>query len=219
MIDQVLFNWAPIVIVAAVVAFLADWFLTVAGARAAVGVRDRWSVEGSYEMNPAWTAAVDRGRWINARVVAVAGIIALTLALVWVLDDISRREVARPLINGPSIFPAAAGVFLLLEAPTLMQHVGNLTQFRAMADPLATSGQLRIARWFSLQQVALVYLRFSVLWLALAGLSLQMFFVGGALGCAVVGFRFRRLAGAARASSSAGASQGGAGQPAVEPLK
>jgi hypothetical protein len=206
-IDQVLFDWAPIVIAAAALAFLADWLLTIAGAKAALRIRDRWSVEGSYEMNPAWVDAVERGRWLSARALVTDVFVAILLSFTWLLDDLARREMLQPLINGPSIFPAVAGAFLLVQVPTLMQHVGNLTQFRAMADPLSMTGQLRIARWFSLQQVALSYLRFAILWLALACLSAQVFFVGGAVGCAATWVRFRGVAAAARASSVSGSLQ------------
>ena len=181
-----------------VAAFVADWLLTVAGARAYVAVRDRWSVEGSYEMNPSWVASVESGRWVTLRVVAVAGLVALLLGGVWLAG--TYLEDLYPTDSGIAVmfFSLGAGALLLVQAPTLMNHVRNLTQFRSMSDPTAVTGQLRVSRWLALSQVSWIYLDFAVLWLLLWVVSLQAFFLGGVIGSLVVGLRFRRLADEAR---------------------
>ena len=189
MLDENLFRWAPVVAVLPGIAFLVDWLLTVAGAKAAAQVRDRWSVEGSYEMNPVWAAAVDRGAWVNWRILLVAALIAALMGVLWLTTR---------LVELPAVFALGAGMMLLVQAPTLMNHAGNLAQFRALADKNAASGQLTISRRLALSQVGWLYLRFAVLWLVLSAASLQAFFLGGAIGCLVVGVRFWRLSRAAR---------------------
>ena len=167
MIDQRLFDWAPLVVAVTVAAFVADWLLTVAGARAYVAVRDRWSVEGSYEMNPSWMSSVESGRLLTVRVLAVAGLVVMLLGGVWLAG--TYLEDLYPTDSGIAVmfFSLGAGALLLVQAPTLMNHVRNLTQFRAMSDPTAVIGQLRVSRWLTLSQVAWIYLDFAVLWLLL----------------------------------------------------
>lgn len=201
MLDQNIYDWAPLVIFLPSLAFLADWTLTLAGARAYRTISDRWSVEGSYEMNPAWEAAVDSGKWLNARVIAVVVIFLALLASLWLATVAVDTVGGAALITGPAVFAFAAGTLLLVEVPTLMNHAANLQQFRVFKDPSAASGQIGIARWFALNQTGWFYLRFAVLWLVLGLVSFQAFFLGGALGCLVIGLRFWRLARSARTAA------------------
>ena len=198
MLDQNLYDWAPLVIFLPALAFLADWTLTLAGARAYRTISHRWSVEGSYEMNPVWEAAVESGKWLNSRVIAVAVIFLALLAALWLATVALDTVGGAALFSGPAIFAFAAGTLLLVEVPTLMNHATNLLQFRVLADPLAASGGIRIARWFALGETAWFYLRFAVLWLVLGLASFQAFFLGGTVGCLVIGLRFRRLGHSAR---------------------
>jgi hypothetical protein len=199
-IDSNLFRWAPLIVVLPSLAFLVDWAMTVLGARAASRVSHRWSVEGSYEMNPTWTSAVDRGSWFNWRVGAVAFLMfALMAGLFLVIGEL--RLASGRLVDGQTLFSLAAGALLLVQAPTLMNHIANLQQFRALADESAASGQLRISRRLALSQTALLYGRFAGLWLVLWLASQQAFFLGGAIGCLIVGLRFWRLEREERAGS------------------
>lgn len=193
MLDHNLYAWGPLVVAVAAGAFIADWLLTVAGARAQVAVRDRWSIEGSYEMNPYWVASVESGKWFTPRVVLVAALLLGGMALFWVLAA----------GTAPAVFGAGAGALLLVQVPTLMSHASNLVIFRAMLDPSAMSGHLHLRRWYALDQVAWLYLRFAVLWLALWAVSAQLFFLGGAFGAGFVGLRFRRLSREARNEATA----------------
>jgi len=201
-LDQNLYDWAPLVIFLPSLAFLADWTLTLAGARAYRTISHRWSVEGSYEMNPAWEAAVDSGKWLNARVIAVAVVFLAALAALWLATLAFETVDGAALFSGPAIFAFAAGTLLLVQVPTLMNHAANLQQFRVFGDPSAANGQIRIARWVALNQTGWFYLRFAVLWLILGVASFQAFFLGGALGCLVIGLRFRRLGNSAGTEGS-----------------
>lgn len=200
MLDHNLYAWGPVVVFLPTIAFLADWFLTVHGARAAARVRERWSVEGSYELNPTWVAAVDSGKWINVRVVAIAVIVLLLMAALYALAGTLADGFDRIAVSGIPIFALGAGILLLVQGPTLMNHAANFIQFRALAQPDAVSGGLRISRWLALNQTAWLYLRFAVIWLVLALASLQVFFLGGVIGCVITGVRFWRLARATRST-------------------
>ena len=111
MIDRVLYDWAPVAIAVVVVAFFADYFLTHVGARASHRVRDRWSVEGSYELNPTWERQIDSGRVFSPRAVLVAMLLAAALATVRLLAEPGGEPL------DPAVFGFTVGVMLLLQAP------------------------------------------------------------------------------------------------------
>ena len=192
MIDRVLFDWAPVAIVVVVAAFFADYLLTHLGARASQRVRDRWSVEGSYEMNPTWERQIDSGRLLGLRVFVVPALLAALLAAVRLLSWVGGELV------DPAFFAFAVGSIALLQAPVLMVHAANLQTFRDLADPTAVEGGVRYRRWFVYSQGAAHLVRFAVLWLVLWLPSQQAFFLGGALACLIFARRLTRLGTVAR---------------------
>jgi hypothetical protein len=219
MIDQVLFDWAPLTITTVVGFFLADYVLTHLGARAAQRVRDRWSVEGSYEMNPTWEGQIDSGRWFSWRVPAVAGLLAILLAAVRLLVDpgLVGLVVGLDLGLDPAFFGFAAGLMLLLQAAVLMAHAANLQTFRDMAVPSAVEGGMRFSRWYAYRGTAGYVLRFGILWLLLWVPSQQAFFLGGAVSCLLWTRRMAQLASAARTAQASGHASEPATEPSSEP--
>ncbi|HTK45511.1 MAG TPA: hypothetical protein VL749_09195 [Patescibacteria group bacterium] len=192
MIDRVLFDWAPAAIVVVVGAFFADYLLTHLGARASQRVRDRWSVEGSYEMNPTWERQIDSGRLFGVRVFGVAALLAALLGAARLLSWAGGE------LLDPAFFAFAVGSIALLQAPVLMVHAANLQTFRDLADPTAVEGGVHYRRWFVYRQGAAHLVRFAVLWLLLWLPSQQAFFLGGALSCLIFARRLARLGVAAR---------------------
>ena len=204
MIDRVLFDWAPVAIAAVVGAFFADYLLTHLGARASERVRDRWSVEGSYELNPTWERQIDSRQVIGWRVFGVAGLLAASLGLARYLAWPSGEPL------DPAFFSFAVGAIALLQAPVLIVHATNLQTFHDLADPTAAEGGVRYRRWFVYRQSAGHLWRFAVLWLLLWLPSQQAFFLGGALSCVLFGRRMFHLGVAAREE---------AGRPAARPIR
>ena len=190
MIDRVVYDWAPLVALAAVGTFYLDWSLTHIGAAASRKVRDRWASEGSYELNPTWQAEVDAGRRFTWRLVGVGVLLVALLLAMRYLMEFAELD--------PAFFAVAAGAVLLLQAPTIMVHANNLQTFRDLTDPTAMTGSVKFSRWLVLRQAAWYLFRFAVLWLVLWVPSQQAFFLGGALSCLIVGARFSRLPAAAR---------------------
>ncbi len=222
MIDRVLFDWAPAAIAGVVAIFLADYFLTHLGARASQNVRERWSVEGSYEMNPTWERQIDSGRWFSWRVPAVALLLAVTLGSMRVLLAPDGGWFALGLNVGldaglaPAVFGFAVGLILLLQVPVLYAHATNLQTFRDLADPIAAEGGVRYRRWFIYRQGAGHFLRFAVLWLVLWLPSQQAFFLGGVVSCVLFARRLAQLGAASRAAAKAqAAAAGAAARPAA----
>ena len=187
MIDRVLFDWAPVAIAVVVVAFFADYLLTHLGARASQRVRDRWSVEGSYEMNPTWEQQIDSGRVFSPRAALTAALLAASLTVVRLLAVPGGEPLH------PAIFSFAVGVMLLLQAPVLMVHAANLQTFDDLLDPTAVEGGVHYRRWFVYRQGAWYVARFGILWLLLWLPSQQAFFLGGAASCFVLARRFAQL--------------------------
>jgi hypothetical protein len=199
-IDQNLYNWAPLVLFVPALLFVADWSLTLIGARAYRTVSDRWSVEGSYEMNPAWEAAVESGRWFNPRILVVSLFYFVITAALWIVARGIDYQLGDPPVALPGLFAFGVGLILLVQAPTLMNHAANLLQFRSMADPSSSSGHIHFSRWLAQLETGWVYFRFAALWLVLGVVSFQLFFLGGALGCLVTGYRFWRTGTKTRAT-------------------
>jgi hypothetical protein len=191
-IDQVLFDWAALAVAAVVGAFFADYLLTHAGARASQRVRDRWSVEGSYELNPTWERQIDSGQLVSVRVFIVPALLAVVLAL--------ARLIAWPRseFTDPAFFGFAVGSIALLQAPILLIHGTNLQTFTDLAVPSAAQGGVRYSRWFAYRSTAGHLARFGVLWIVLWVPSQQAFFLGGALSCLVFARRLAQLGQTAR---------------------
>jgi hypothetical protein len=218
MIDRALFDWAPLAIATVVGFFLADYVLTHLGARAARRVRDRWSVEGSYEMNPTWERQIDSGRWFSWRVPAVAALLAVLLGAVRLLagsglfgpglfglDEGPDPGLGAVLDTGmaSAFFGFAVGLIALLQAPVLMAHATNLQTFRDLADPSAVQGSMHFSRWYTYRSGAWYVLRFGILWLLLWLPSQQAFFLGGAVSCLLWTRRMAQLGTAARTAAPA----------------
>jgi hypothetical protein len=196
-IDRVLFDWAPVAIAMVVGAFFADYLLTHLGARASQKVRDRWSVEGSYEMNPTWERQIDSGRILGPRMFVVAALLAVLLAAARLLTWPGGEPLE------PAFFGFAVGLMLGLQAPVLMTHGANLAMFRALLDPTAVDGGTRFRRWFVYRQGAIYLWQFAILWGLLWIPSQQAFFLGAALACVLFGRRLYILGLEARTAPSA----------------
>jgi hypothetical protein len=200
MIDQVLFDWAPVVVALIGIAVVLDWQLTHAGAKASKLVRHVWQGEGSYEMNPTWEHEVDAGRRLSWRFVGVIAVLLAALLVGRYLPGLAELD--------PALFGFAIGAVTLIQAPIFMVHAANLQTFRALADPTAVSGRILFHRPFMYGQSGWHFGRYAVLWLILWVPSQQAFFLGGALGCLILA---RRMFGLADAASTL------KGRPAAPP--
>jgi hypothetical protein len=198
-IDQVVFDWAPVAISAVIACFFADYSLTHLGARASARVRDKWRIEGSYEMNPAWERQIDSGRWFGWRVVLVPAALAVLLAVLRILAGFVD------FYADPAYFGFAVGSMLLIQGPILVLHAVNLETFRLLARPDAAEGSIVYKRWFGYRQSIVYLLGFAALWVALWLPSQQAFFLGGAASCALFARRFTQLATQARSAVVAAA--------------
>lgn len=77
-------------------------------------MRERWSVEGSYEMNPTWERQIDSGRVLWPRVFFVAALLAASLSVVRLLAWPGGNPLA------PAAFGFTVGLMALIQVPILM---------------------------------------------------------------------------------------------------
>ena len=97
---------------------VADYTLTILGARESAAVYREHFVLASYEMNPLWRKSVDEIRWFNPRHFAIVCLVTLLLVLV---DQVAPAELPIEFFLG-GVFGAWGMVF--------GRHVANLLLFR-----------------------------------------------------------------------------------------
>jgi hypothetical protein len=96
---------------------LADYYLTLLGAKMAEQDYRRHFKSESYELNPVWRGDVARVRWLNPRHLALAVVIT---AILWWAGETDFAPWFYPLLFGMSL-----GAFV----PIIAQHLGNICMF------------------------------------------------------------------------------------------
>ncbi len=170
-------------LLAVTVLYVLDYRLTLIGQRwYRMGAHEHYVLSGSYELNPPFADDVDSGRAISLRHFLAIGRIWLVLGAAWWLFvvhwDLSQ------------VYLGAVGFFLLLQLPVLMRHTQNIVLFRFVVRRGGVEGKTEAERWLDLKTTGAIFWYFaaaySVLWL----LDGSPLFLGGALGCLLVGARF-----------------------------
>ncbi len=165
--------------------YLADYYLTLAGARLyAQGVNRVIVFEGSYELNPVFQQDIDSRRRLSYRFFAILGVICLLIAFVW--RGVWLRWFP------PGVFRFWMGSLLLIELAVLMRHLRNIVTFRQILRAADIAGQIRYSRWWVLRSSALDLGLFAGLFVVLASIAEPWFFLGGALACASTALRHLR---------------------------
>jgi len=96
---------------------LADYYLTLLGARMAEqGYRRHFKSE-SYELNPVWRSDVARVRWFNPRHLALAAVVT---AILWWAGETDFE---------PWFYPVLFGMCLGAFIPIIALHLGNIYMF------------------------------------------------------------------------------------------
>jgi hypothetical protein len=131
---------------------LADYFLTIAGARAKRGTYERYFGTRHYELNPVWQKAVARLAWFNPRHLVLTA--ALTAILVVLAEG--------PLAADKPIVEMLEGLFFAMFGIVVGRHLGNLATFAYLRrHPDAIEGRVTMSHdivlWIStFQTLALI---------------------------------------------------------------
>lgn len=164
---------------------LADYWLTILGAKMSLAVYRQHFLAPTYELNPVWRKSVDRLQWFNLR--HVAGTVLLTgLLLLTDQWDLLARDVDK---GQPfDAFEFLLGGLLSAWSVVCGRHLSNLLQFRYMnRHPQEIAGQVQLSMKLIMKISQYMY----VGWLPLVALLVWMepsaFTAGVLLGlCGVV---------------------------------
>lgn len=123
---------------------LADYTLTLIGARLREkGYADRFRVE-HYELNSLWQRDVAAQRWVNPRF--LVAVLLLPAALIWLDEQGSLR---------PSVFRFGSTLLLVSYAVIFARHLTAIFEFRHVArHPDAVTGSVRMSHPFVMWQSA-----------------------------------------------------------------
>lgn len=167
--------------------YISDYALTLQSARLYQGGGNQHVVyEKGIELTPYYRGEIAALRKVSPRFLFMLGLSSLLLWFVWFLSQ----------LWGPDslLFETVMGAYLLLEVSVHMRHIRNLAYFRYMKGSRGVSGKIEYSAWLTLRISTVDLIAFSILFLIVFWLTGRLFFAGGAIGCAVTGFKHWRLA-------------------------
>jgi hypothetical protein len=162
-------------IIAVPVLMLADYTLTILGAKESAAVYRKHFVLASYELNPLWRKSVDEIHWFNPRHFALVCIVTLLLVIV---DQNVLPE-----------WPIELGLGMLFGAWGMVcgRHLTNLLIFRFLKHhPEQISGQVNLSIRLTLKISQFTCLGVAPLFAATAILAPNQYTIGIALGVVVL---------------------------------
>jgi hypothetical protein len=149
------------------------------------GVHEKIGFEGSLEITPYFQKDVDALRKLSPRFIRALVLSLIALSLLWWL----ARQVALP-----AAYLFVLGAFVLAEVAVHMRHLRNFFLFRALLRSNAVRGRIEYPRPLILRQSATEFLIWSGLFAVFFLITREWFVLGGAVECAVVAFKHRKLA-------------------------
>ena len=186
-----------------------DWLLTIAGARLRAQLADRLAFNGSYELNPVFQKAVDRGSWWSWRFTFSTLIpIPLMIAIAWLVTAGGTLD-SLGATMGESTLRFLLGFLVYLHLAIIGIHLQNIALFRRMLrDPDAVRGSISYSRTMTYSISAQRYLAAALFFAAALAIDPRADLAGGLTGLLLLAtkqlFTARRLGRAAPASAPAG---------------
>lgn len=151
---------------------LADYFLTLVGAKQRGGTYSEHFVSEHYEMNPIWQKSVARAKWFNPKHLLLT--VAVTLFLLLVTE------------GGDTPEPIAQGVFGVFGS-VIGRHLCNLLTFRLInGTPDEISGKVTMTHAMTLSVSLYQYVVVLVPMALVAAFSRTPFVIGAVLGVIVL---------------------------------
>ena len=175
-----------------IILYTSDYYLTLYSAR---GFREIGHIrfEGSFELTPEYQKDVDALNPVSKRYLIALALSSLILALTWWLTRLNfYLELGYPLF---------LGMFLLLEVAIHLRHFRNIALIRTARKHGGIEGEIIYKKWFSYRISANDFYIVSGLFLLIAILTFNQFFLGGAIMCVATGIRHTRLAKKAKLNS------------------
>jgi hypothetical protein len=167
------------------VIYCSDYFLTITCARMyRKGVRERIGFEGSYEITPYYQQDVDALRKLSPRFIKALLFALVMLSLIW---WISRQ-------TSPAFYLFAIGAPILVEVPVHVRHLKNFFFFRDLLRTAGVRGRIEYPRPLTLRLSSTEFVIWAGLFAMLFLVTREWFVLGGAVQCAVVAMKHRKLA-------------------------
>ena len=170
-----------------VVLYCSDYFLTIHCARIyQAGVRDKFVLEGSYELTPYFQKDVDFLRSVSPRFVLALIGTSGTLALIWYLTQ--------KVMPWPDAYLFLLGTLVLVAFSVHVRHVRNLYLFRMAPRSEAIRGRIEYRRFLLLRLSAIELASFSAIYLVVFLVTHSSFVLGGSVTCLSTAWNHSRLA-------------------------
>lgn len=166
--------------------YCSDYYLTIACARMYRDhVRDMIRFDGSYEITPYYQQDIDALRKWSPRFVKALLRALIVLSLLW-WSSMQLRV--------PALYLFFLGALILVQVPTHARHLKNFFFFRDLIRTGGVRGRIEYPRAVTLRLSATEFLIWSALFVGLFLITREWFVLGGAVQCAVVAFKHRKLA-------------------------
>lgn len=178
MFEEFIFQKLWIVLPVWLIVYLADYYLTIIGARYyKTGANEHIAYQGSYELTPQFQSDIDALRLFSPKFIRVVLISSVLLVVLWFA---SSQE--------PDFWPFFRFLFgglILREIVILLRHAKNITIFWNAKKHRGISGQVRYDRWFTYRMSFVELFGFAVVFLIVFLFTGSYSFLGGSV---LVGF-------------------------------
>lgn len=163
---------------------IADYLLTIWGAKLGRVVHAKHFVMATYELNPVWRKSVDALRWLNLR--HLAAVVVVTGALL-LLDRLMSAADYEGLSKTNDAMELLLGILFGVFGCVCGRHLTNILLFRFLnRHPGEVSGEVRLSMLFILKLSQFTYVGLLPLFFALAVLVPDNYTFGVAVGIAVL---------------------------------
>lgn len=171
-----------VVLVSWAVTYSSDYYLSIFASRLyQSGVDQVISYEGGIELTPQFRDDVAQARIFSPRWLRALFLVEAILVILWFL---AVRMMGQPLLFGIPV----AGLFLV-EAAIHSRHLRVLALYWRITRGQGPDGRIEYPHWLSLEQSALEFLAFALIFALVSILTGDLSILGGTLTCGAVSFR------------------------------
>lgn len=155
-------------LIAVPVLMLADYALTILGAKASAVVYRNHFTTPSYELNPLWRKSIDQIRWFNPRHITAVALVTMLLALLDQMESLPYDTIH-----------LALGMFFGAFGTVCGRHLTNLMLFRYLnRHPHEISGQVQLSMKVAFKISQFTYIGLIPLFIIVAALVPNAYTVG-----------------------------------------
>jgi hypothetical protein len=186
MFEDIIFQKLWLVILIWLVLYIADYYLTILGARYyESGAKDHIVFEGSYELTPVFHKDIDALRMFSPRFFRWVIISTVLIIFLWY---VSRNDAVTSFF-----YRFLCGGLILREVAILIRHARNIALFRVAKEHQGLSGQIRHARWLTYQMSVVDLMGFAIVFVIVYLFTGSVPFLGGSFLLVTTAFKHGKL--------------------------